>query len=105
MQSIYDGCGPFLASNKYFLRNYLCYVEIPTYRYEKGTGERKASYDKFLATACLDIAAAWASLDEDTAITKYGKHLDSFDDIDAEDVLVPIVKLGRKQNGTFYYSS
>ena len=94
-----DECGPFLASNKYFLRNYLCYVEIPTYRYEKSTGERKASYDKFLATACLDIAAAWASLDEDTAITKYGKHLDSFDDIDAEDVLVPIVKLGRNKMG------
>ena len=27
-----DECGPYLASAKYFLRNYLCYVEIPTYR-------------------------------------------------------------------------
>jgi len=94
-----DECGPYLASAKYFLRNYLCYVEIPTYRYEKSTGEKKASYDKFLATSCLEIAAAWASLDEETAKTKYAKHLSGFDALDGEDSEVPILKLARNKMG------
>ena len=94
-----DECGPYLASAKYFLRNYLCYVEIPTYRYEKGTGEKKASYDKFLATSCLEIATAWASLDIETAETKYGKHLEAFDTLENDESQVPILKLGRNKMG------
>lgn len=94
-----DECGPYLASAKYFLRNYLCYVEIPTYRYEKGTGEKKASYDKFLATSCLEIATAWASLDIETAETKYGKHLNGFDTLENDESQVPILKLGRNKMG------
>lgn len=99
LQGFYPDAGPFLASAKYFLRNHLCYVEIPTFRYEKGTGEKKASYDKFLATSCLEIASAWASLDIETAETKYAKHLDSFDTLESDDSQVPILKLGRNKMG------
>lgn len=99
LQNIYQDSGPYLSSAKYFLRNYLCYVEIPTFRFEKGSGEKKASYDKFLATSCLEIASAWASLDEETAESKYAKHLSGFDSLESDESLVPILKLGRNKMG------
>lgn len=95
----YPEAGPNLASAKYFLRDFLCYVEVPTYHTERETGFKKASYNKFLATSNLEVANLWVGGVLEDTYKKYGKAVELFDDIESDDSEVPILKLGRNKSG------
>lgn len=95
----YEGSSPNLAAAKYFLRNYLCYVEIPVFRTERETGIKKASFNKFLATSCVEVANSWIEGVLDETESKYGKAIESFDYLESDDSEVPILKLGRNKSG------
>lgn len=95
----YEGSSPNLAAAKYFLRDYLCYVEIPTFRTERETGAKKASYNKFLATSSIDVANLWIEGNIEETVKKYYSTISSYDDLESDDVSVPILKLGRNKSG------
>lgn len=99
LNSFYPEAMPNLASAKYFLRDFLCYVEVPTYHTERETGYKKASFNKFLATASLDVANYWVEGVLSETRSKYGKSVSAFDDIPDEDYEVPILKLGSNKAG------
>ena len=98
-KEFYPYAGTRLAASKYFLRSFMCYVEVPTYRVERETGVKRASFDKFLATSSIEVANEWlGGVFEETA-EKYGKSIIMFDDIESDDYEVPILKLGSNKMG------
>lgn len=99
LTQFYPEASPYLSAAKYFLRDFLCYIEIPTFHTERETGLKKASYTKFLATANLEVANFWIDGDLSETISKYEKSVLSFDDIEASDYEVPILKLNSGKKG------
>lgn len=77
----------------YFLENYLCYVEVPTYRFDKETGERKSTFDKNFMTSNLKLAQVWAGYTFEEAKKKWGGHLGNKSSLLAGEPLTRLVKL------------
>lgn len=99
LKMFYPNVSPYLASAKYFLRDFLCYIEVPTFHTERETGLKKASYTKFLATANLEVANFWVEGDLSETVSKYEKSVIYFDEVETDDYEVPILKLGSNKNG------
>lgn len=95
----YPEATPYLAAAKYFLRDFLCYVEVPTFHTERETGLKKASYTKFLATSNLEVANFWVEGDLAETVSKYERSVIHFDDVADDDYEVPILKLGSNKQG------
>ena len=95
----YPEATPYLAAAKYFLRDFLCYVEVPTFHTERETGLKKASYTKFLATSNLEVANFWVEGDLAETVSKYDRSVNHFDDVADDDYEVPILKLGSNKQG------
>lgn len=77
---------------KYMLRNYLCYIEVPTMAYRTDTGARKSTFNKVLATSNLNVVAEWLGVSVDELPEKYRTRLYTVDINDGEDSF-PYVKL------------
>ena len=95
----YPEATAYLAAAKYFLRDFLCYVEVPTFHTERETGLKKASYTKFLATSNLEVANFWVGGDLAVTVSKYERSVIHFDDVADDDYEVPILKLGSNKQG------
>lgn len=99
LKMYYPEATPYLASAKYFLRDFLCYVEVPTFHTERETGLKKASYTKFLATSNLEVANFWIEGSLAETVSKYERSVIHFDDVADDDYEVPILKLGSNKQG------
>lgn len=77
---------------KYFLREYVCYYEVPTVRKKYGSDGFGATYEKFLITSNPVFVAQWMNMSVDDATAKFGKNLVNAMDDNDED-LFPYVKL------------
>lgn len=86
-----------VSANLYFLSHYMCYVEVPTFYVDKTTSQRKASFNKFLATANLGVAELWSGLDEELVEKKYGSHVEYFMEDPTDGV--PYLKLSSTKAG------
>lgn len=95
----YPEATAYLAAAKYFLRDFLCYVEVPTFHTERETGLKKASYTKFLATSNLEVANFWVEGNLVETVSKYERSVIYFDDVADDDYEVPILKLGSNKQG------
>lgn len=80
-----------VAVYKYLLKNYLCYVESPLITYKTKEGKELNTYEKFLATANLDVMREWLDCTQEEVDKKYKSRVYHFDE--NEDVEVPYVKL------------
>ena len=77
----------------YFLENYLCYVEVPTYRFDRDSGERKSTFDKNFMTSNLKLAQSWSGFTLEEASKKWGSHLGNKASLLAGEPLTRLVKL------------
>lgn len=83
---------------KYFLINFLCYVEIPIKKFNKEIAIDVNSYDKFLATGCPEVMEYWANISESEVAEKYGAKIYALSLDDGDDI-VPYVKLSTDKYG------
>lgn len=80
------------AIYRYLLKNFLCYMEVPTVSFQTDTGTMKQSFKKQLVTANLPVMANWLGVTLEDVEKKYGSRVYSID-IDDGDDLLPYVKL------------
>ena len=107
LASVYDESVYKLACYKYFLRNYLCYVEVPKIgdkKYSKGSYDLTSTgvvntFEKTLATTNDFVIADWLGEDVDDLPDRYLSRLGE-QDINSYEGEYYVLKPNEKKDGT-----
>lgn len=86
------------AVYKYFMREYMCYYEVPIMKKSSKTDSARAGYDKSIITANVAVIAAWLNIPLKEAYDMYyGQLGEAFYDAGTDDF--PYVKLYITKDG------
>lgn len=99
-ESLYPNTNSYRSAiYKYFIRNYLCYYEIPTVKKAYGSEMYKGTFEKVMITSNLKVIADFMNITVDEAAQAYyGRISDCY--LDEEDDWFPYVKLVETKEGT-----
>ena len=98
VSSIYEGNSYRTAIYKYFIRNYLCYYEVPAVKRGFDSGSYMGSYDKMMITDNLYVVADFLGISLEEAVNKYLPRVsDSY--INEESDWFPYLKLVETKEG------
>lgn len=98
IHNIFDNCSYRTAIYKYMLKNYLCYVEVPTVSFKNDTGGFSNTFNKMLVTSNVSVIAEWLDTVEENLNDKYKSRVYLIDLNDGDDEL-PYVKLTESKEG------
>lgn len=88
----FPNCVYRTAIYRYFLLNYMCYVEVPTKKFNVDVKSSMQTFDKFLSTGCPEVMEYWSSMSEEEIANKFGSKIYALS-MDDGSSNVPYVKL------------
>ena len=99
-ESLYENTNSYRSAiYKYFIRNYMCYYEVPTVKKAYGSEMYKGTFEKAIITSNLKVVADFMGITVDEAAQAYfGRVSDCY--LDEEDDWFPYLKLTETKEGT-----
>lgn len=86
------------AIYRYLLGNFMCYVEYPTNKFDKGNGKFMSSYEKMLVTSNPFVMSEWLGIEPRDLEDKYFDRVIGID-YDDDNNELPYVKLTESKQG------
>lgn len=87
---------------KVLLAKYLCYVEIPSYRFDKITNTKIPSFERMVVSLDYDEVYSWTegnTYTQEEFDKKFTKQIDTFLSLDSSEVEVPYLRCNQDKKG------
>ena len=88
-----------VAVFKYLLHDYMCYCEVPIVKRSQDLNGFKNSFNKYIITSSLEVAAYWMGISLEEAELAYGGILNEDIELDSPDEEFPYLKLYTDKTG------